>query len=703
MVFEPVRRRAKPPPALRDEEEPEAVEAPEEWEFKRLKAKRYNDSRGQWEYRVVWAPTYIRENGVIVGTHPWNDTWEPAANIPEEARNEFNTLEEVFNPNNSNLDDSEAIDLLHCFNCEKKLNSIDLRGDRGTLIRDGNLCTTCRTYFIRKKTLPAVDKDQFRNKHHEIHGRRADMERRQQRRREEERAPMQERKPPKLFDYDVDRKILSGLSFKATAKATRESSNTMESGTPDSANGRKRRNPIVISESEDESEDSDTPLRKPRKRLRKKRMDPSPSPEPQRNGSVTAESRAKIKQEPGRTQRDANQRGSPAEPQRRSSLTSSSSGTAATIRRPKVKQEPGVTLTRRPTQDSVDHTSPDAPPTQIVQDPLRDVSPPLARIKPEPSSAAPITSEDGNQGVENTTNRHFCNASSPPPPLRKIKKEKISPVIEIPVSRSRVDDVRSSVEPPARKASNLDNSTVNTVSNHSSRQVGLHKAATGPPQTLCARIAAILESENGVVDAASSAADGRSITDMTRAMDAMANRLAGDAPPPPAPAPAPRLPRAPSIASEASARHSTPGSEVVQRGSSTNPSNSSTPNPTRKQKRRPLTGGPGVNLFPTSTTIQSSTPTTYPQPTTTTLNKNVPSPLLSNPRKSQTPTTTTRTTTRKASTPIVAKPAVAVACQWAGCGKTFATKALLKRHMDEHLDDDDGDDEEADGVEEGEI
>lgn len=35
-----------------------------EWEFKRLKAKRYNYQKGVWEYRVVWKPTvYTKSSG----------------------------------------------------------------------------------------------------------------------------------------------------------------------------------------------------------------------------------------------------------------------------------------------------------------------------------------------------------------------------------------------------------------------------------------------------------------------------------------------------------------------------------------------------------------------------------------------------------------------------------------------------------------
>ncbi|KAJ3173170.1 hypothetical protein HDU88_004631 [Geranomyces variabilis] len=138
-----------PPPAP----PPAEVDSEPEWEYKRLKAKVWDDADNIFKYLISWKPSIKREHGQY-----FDDSWELPSAISEEDRREFNKTWEKNKGQAIDADEGNR-----CANCDSPLTSLDLKLKRGNdIFRDGKGCVECINHFIRtgtlRETLPTVPK-----------------------------------------------------------------------------------------------------------------------------------------------------------------------------------------------------------------------------------------------------------------------------------------------------------------------------------------------------------------------------------------------------------------------------------------------------------------------------------------------------------------------------------------------------------------
>ncbi|KAI8592634.1 hypothetical protein BDZ88DRAFT_257092 [Geranomyces variabilis] len=179
------------------------VDPEPEWEYKRLKAKVWDDADNIFKYLISWKPSIKCERGQYFGASEtllkkcwgrfllfpllrgklqalrdqnkhkkaWcsiqftallissqDDSWELPSAISEEDRREFNKTWEKNKGQPIDADEGNR-----CANCDSPLTSLDLKLKRGNdIFRDGKGCIECINHFIRtgtlRETLPTVPK-----------------------------------------------------------------------------------------------------------------------------------------------------------------------------------------------------------------------------------------------------------------------------------------------------------------------------------------------------------------------------------------------------------------------------------------------------------------------------------------------------------------------------------------------------------------
>ncbi|KAJ3139211.1 hypothetical protein HDU90_000575 [Geranomyces variabilis] len=137
-----------PPPAP----PPAEVDPEPEWEYKRLKAKVWDDADNIFKYLISWKPSIKCERGQYFGAS------ETLLKKSEEDRREFNKTWEKNKGQPIDADEGNR-----CANCDSPLTSLDLKLKRGNdIFRDGKGCIECINHFIRtgtlRETLPTVPK-----------------------------------------------------------------------------------------------------------------------------------------------------------------------------------------------------------------------------------------------------------------------------------------------------------------------------------------------------------------------------------------------------------------------------------------------------------------------------------------------------------------------------------------------------------------
>ncbi|KAJ3154358.1 hypothetical protein HDU89_008426 [Geranomyces variabilis] len=233
---------------------PAEVDPEPEWEYKRLKAKVWDDADNIFKYLISWKPSIKRERGQYFGASETllkvrkilqrvlfglklkngmllcNDSWELPSAISEEDRREFN---KTWDKNKGQAIDADEGN--RCANCDLPLTSLDLKLKRGSdIFRDGKGCVECINHFIRtgtlRETLPTVPKP-----------------------------PARADSLPSLDEDWLSKKhITAGISFKPRPPPKRSPSPMDVHEEPQSPSPvKKRRRKIAIVASDDDEDDKD--------------------------------------------------------------------------------------------------------------------------------------------------------------------------------------------------------------------------------------------------------------------------------------------------------------------------------------------------------------------------------------------------------------------------------------------------------------